>query len=283
MSDFPDIEVLGAGEEEFIGTRLWSIKAMYNDGNGYLGPVLTSPQQDFIWPTGEIKAKCMNKEHPAPQVDCGCGFYAIKKTDKPSYKGWGVESTSKDQISGEIQMYGIVIDGSRGAYISEFCEVTKLYVDKLVSSAGAKCMGKVDTSKDPEVIKKLADYYKAEVVESKIKCDCTNCVEFTAEKNRRARLKLSRSKHDKIITEAVDKQAKWFAQYTGEWYGGLAVDKGDLAYIMTKIREKEGTNGIDTLLPTDTIKGSDTYALGSDGKKIFIGFDVNGTSQYKLK
>lgn len=284
MPKLPEIEILDQGVEEFIGTRLWTIKPMYNDGNGYLGPVLVSPQQDFIWPTGEIKAKCMTHDHPAPQVDCGCGFYAIKKTDKPSYAGWGVESTSKDQISGEIKMYGIVIEGSKSAFISEFCEVSKLYVDRLTSASGKKCLGTVDPSKDPEVIAKMAAYYKAEVIENKTICNCLKCAEFVEERRRKAQLKADRSKHDKIINEAVDKQTKWYQQYASEWYSNIAVDKDDLNYIMTRIREKEATNTIDTNLSGGTIKTDlAMFALDGNGDKILAGFDINGNPQYKMK
>ena len=92
---------------EIVAYRTWALGSLAVGSR--TAPVLVSLTREHIWsPQQEEMAKCLVAryiEHPVPSLNCTCGIYASKR---------GEEKPLRFHISGTVQLWGTVIEGTTG-------------------------------------------------------------------------------------------------------------------------------------------------------------------------
>lgn len=98
------------------GWRAWSVD------DGYLASVGT----DFKWqPKFPLRASCEYKDHPAPEMDCSCGYWTFRTRGLlvEALKGYVHESA----VIGPTAIWGRVIECENG-YRSEYAYPNELWL-----------------------------------------------------------------------------------------------------------------------------------------------------------
>lgn len=111
-----------APSPDYIGTltawRGWSV----NDG------ILTALGTDYDWaPKRAARAKCEHHSHPAPQMQCSCGFWSFKTLDLlvEALRNY----TSDTLVVGTVEIWGRVVECQNG-FRSEFAYPKELWLLK---------------------------------------------------------------------------------------------------------------------------------------------------------
>ena len=114
------------GIEPIRGYRSWAAVG----GGGKPSPLwLSSPQRAHEWADGAISASCpgypfgIRHDCPAPYLACVCGIYAY---NDPTLLDWDQWTRTHEQVFGEVDLWGKVIEAERG-YRAEHARVVSLY------------------------------------------------------------------------------------------------------------------------------------------------------------
>ena len=104
--------------EPFVGWRRWSV-APHPSARDQFDPVLTGVVVPTLWEEPEMQASCSPYQrwplwgpvpaaHPAPDLDCRCGIYAMKSPEGTNWAEVGVWA------EGPVRLWGRVLQGTKG-------------------------------------------------------------------------------------------------------------------------------------------------------------------------
>lgn len=106
---------------DVLGVRSWKVRD-FGQLQGTYGAIWTAP---------ELEAQCSSRHHPAPDLKCRCGIYAVTApTNSPSM----FEAYVSDPmlVDGLVRLSGRVVVGDRG-YRASKAEVVLLVIDPQAS------------------------------------------------------------------------------------------------------------------------------------------------------